>query len=148
MFGSKDALVVALGIRAFELLSTQIDALPRSDDPAADLVEAGVQVFRGFAIEHPALFEVGFHAGVTDSIGGAGFRPEAEHALDGLTGLVARLDERGLLGTHTIREATAAFHALCEGLAALELRSSFLVDGGAVRWRRALTALVQGFAVT
>jgi AcrR family transcriptional regulator len=148
VFGSKDALVVALGVRAFELLRAEIDALPASDDPAADLVEAGVQVFRRFALDHPALFDVGFRSGVTDSTAGAGFRPEAFQALEGLRALVMRLDAAGGLGTHSVQDATTAFHALCEGLAALELRSSFMLGDGEARWRQALTALVQGFAVT
>ena len=59
LYGSKDALVAALGGRAFDLLRVEIDALPRTDDPAADLVRAGVTVFRRFAVEHPALFRVG-----------------------------------------------------------------------------------------
>src|SRR5215471_13015579 len=59
VFGSKDGLVVALGRRAFELLGAEIDAFPATRDPAADLVEAGVRVFRRFAIEHPALFRIG-----------------------------------------------------------------------------------------
>ncbi len=56
LFGSKDALVVALGRRAFELLGTAIEGLASTDDPAAELVEAGVAVFREFAVEHPSLF--------------------------------------------------------------------------------------------
>jgi AcrR family transcriptional regulator len=148
VFGSKEALVTALGIRAFELLRDDIDALPRSDDPGTDLVEAGVRVFRRFAIDHPALFEVGFRAGVTESRAGGGFHPEAYQALDGLRRRVERLDAAGRLGTHSAQEATTAFHALCEGLAALELRSSFMLDEGEERWRQALTALVQGFAAT
>jgi AcrR family transcriptional regulator len=148
VFGSKDALVTALGVRAFELLRDDIDALPRSGDPAADLVEAGVQVFRRFAIDHPALFEVGFRAGVTDSRTGAGFHSQAYQALDGLRRRVERLEAAGQLGAHSVQEAATAFHALCEGLAALELRSSFMLDDGEQRWRSALTALVQGLAVT
>jgi AcrR family transcriptional regulator len=56
LFGSKQGLVIALGKRAFELLGTAIAALPTTPDPAADLVEAGVAVFRRFAVEHPSLF--------------------------------------------------------------------------------------------
>ena len=41
--------------------------------------------------------------------------------------------------------AVAAFHALCEGLAAMELRS-LLPDGHEARfWRDALSSLVRGF---
>src|SRR5471030_2163532 len=49
LFGSKDGLIVALGVRAFEMLGASIRALPETKDPVADLVEAGVVVFREFA---------------------------------------------------------------------------------------------------
>src|SRR5262249_44787021 len=58
LFGSKEGLVVALGARAFELLEAGIEALPETADPQADLVEAGVKVFRRFAVDHPSLFEL------------------------------------------------------------------------------------------
>src|SRR5262245_56592014 len=59
VYGSKNGLIVALGRRAFELLRADVEALPATDDPAADLVEAGVEVFRRFAVEHPSLFRIG-----------------------------------------------------------------------------------------
>src|SRR6478609_171716 len=58
LFGSKDGLVVALGVRAYKLLDAAVAALPVTDDPAADLVQAGL-VFRRFARDHPALFTIG-----------------------------------------------------------------------------------------
>ena len=42
LFGSKDGLVVALGMRAYELLGAAVAGLPVTDDPAADLVDAGL----------------------------------------------------------------------------------------------------------
>src|SRR5262245_47902905 len=58
LFGSKEGLVVALGVRAFDLLGTAILALPATDEPGGDLVEAGVVVFRRFVLQHPALFRL------------------------------------------------------------------------------------------
>lgn len=52
-YGSKEALLVALGRKAYEILDEELRALPSTDDPVADLVEAGL-IFRRFAIEHPA----------------------------------------------------------------------------------------------
>src|SRR6266498_1632147 len=59
LYGSKDGLFVALGVRAFEMLGAAVVAMPTTDDPAADLVEAGVKVFRRFALDHPSLFSIG-----------------------------------------------------------------------------------------
>ena len=41
-----------------------------------------------------------------------------------------------------MREATIQFHALCEGLAALELRATFPPEDAERIWRDALTALI------
>src|SRR3954451_20492164 len=58
--GSKDGLLTRLSERAFDLLAVQVAAVPRTDDPVADLVAAGTLGFRRWALKHPALFEIGF----------------------------------------------------------------------------------------
>src|SRR5271169_4197291 len=60
LFGSREGLVVALGDRAFAILGGGVAALPLTDDPAADLVDAAVRVFRPFALEHASLFRIAF----------------------------------------------------------------------------------------
>jgi len=50
LFGSKEGLIGALGNRAFEILGAGIRALPITKYPVADLFDAGVLVFRGFAL--------------------------------------------------------------------------------------------------
>src|ERR1700747_2612430 len=45
LFGSKDGLIGALGTQAFDLLREAVVALPTTNDPANDLIEAGL-VFR------------------------------------------------------------------------------------------------------
>src|SRR5215475_13893329 len=42
LYGSKEGLIVALGLRAFDYLRTGLEARPQTADPAADLVDAGV----------------------------------------------------------------------------------------------------------
>lgn len=145
-YGSKDALLVALGARAFDLLRSELDKLPMTADPAADLVAAGVEVFRRFAVEHPALFRIGVQRTLLQPALVAGFVEPAQAALAGLRARVARLEGAGLLGDHSVAEAVWAFHALCEGLAAIELRSPGLVDDAPRLWKDALSALVRGFA--
>jgi AcrR family transcriptional regulator len=147
LFGSKNGLVVALGNRAFEMLGTAIRALPASEDPAADLVEAGVVVFRRFAVDHPSLFRLAFqHRDATLSEVWPNVRPTAQAALAGLHQRIARLGEAARLGDRAVSELTIEFHALCEGLAALELRG-LLPSGEEERlWSHALTALVNGLS--
>src|ERR1700710_2354514 len=55
LFGSKAGLIAALGARIFELPGPGVEAPPHTDQPAGDLVEAGVSVFRQLAINRPAL---------------------------------------------------------------------------------------------
>ena len=147
LFGSKEGLVVALGTRAFELLGTAIGALPSTPDPAADLVEAGVAVFRRFAIEHPSLFRLAVQRTLTSPQLASQFNAAAKDALAGLEARVARVSAAGLLSNRTIPDAVWQFHALCEGLAALELRGLAQEDRQERLWRDALAALVTGFAV-
>src|SRR5262249_46770466 len=143
-YGSKDGLVVALGRRAFEYLREGLDAIPATADPTADIVDAGVLVFRRLVVDHPSLFRIGVLWGtLPDPQLVVGFRSEQQGALAGLRDRVARLD----LGGRSVADATREFHALCEGLAAMELRS-LLPEGEEERiWRDALTTLVRGFAL-
>src|SRR5262249_58146470 len=99
-----------------------VGALPETADPAADLVSAGVDVFRRFALEHPSLFRLGVQWGTLPEPGlAAGFRGAAREALETLDQRLRRLDAAGGLGGRSVRDASRAFHALCEGLAAMEL---------------------------
>jgi AcrR family transcriptional regulator len=148
VFGSKEGLLVALGRRGFELLEAQIEALPVTDDPVSDLVQAGLVVFRRFALEHPALFAISIQRALPDPALAAGFRRAGSEALAGLELLIARVQEAGLLGGRTVREGATAFHALCEGLAAMELRVAQQGAGQEGIWRGALTALVRGFSLS
>jgi AcrR family transcriptional regulator len=143
LFGSKQGLIVALGTRAFEILGADIRAMPRTDDPAGDLVEAGTTVFRTFAITHPSLFRIGVQRSGGPSDLGTTFRATQSEALAALQARVARLDAVGHK-TRSVARTTLEFHALCEGLAALELRGLLPAEHEEQIWRDALTALVTG----
>ncbi len=171
LFGSKEGLAGALGRRAFEILRDGLAAFPETDDPTADLVEGTIACFRSFAIEHPSLFQIALHQPPSPQIK-AGFRDAQTEALAGLEARIARLEAAGLLGGRTVWAVLCEFDALCEGLAALELRGVLRLhppasspvddtadlvrpdaDGeaadGAIEehiWRDALTALLRGFA--
>src|SRR5437763_7762630 len=59
-FGSKDAVLAALAKRSFDMLHDAIAELPHTKDPARDLVQAALTVFRPMAVEHPSLFRIAF----------------------------------------------------------------------------------------
>lgn len=146
VYGSKDGLLVALGARGFDMLLRRISELPRLDDPADDLVAAGVAVFRRFATEHPALFQVAIQWSLPEPALAAAFRNEAWQAWAGLTARIEPLERAGLLGGRSVHDAALEFHALCEGLAAVEARGMLPKDDAERVWREALGALVRGFA--
>ncbi|HET7077432.1 MAG TPA: TetR/AcrR family transcriptional regulator [Chloroflexia bacterium] len=148
LFGSKDGLVIALGTRAFNVLRDEMDALPTTDDPAGDLVEAGVVVFRRFTLSHPALFTIGFlRTGVPPEIARQ-YCEAQEDALARLHARIGRLKKADQIGTRSEPQAATEFHALCEGLAALEGRHFLRPDEAEQTWRSALRALVAGWSVT
>jgi AcrR family transcriptional regulator len=145
VFGSKEGLVIALGERGFDLLREQIVALPATNDPAADLVEAGVRVFRTFAIQHPSLFRIAIQRALPEPDLAEGFLDAARAALAQLEALITRMQAAGLLGGRDVHDVACEFHSLCEGLAAMELRSALRRGEEQRIWRDALTALAQGF---
>ena len=139
LFGSKDGLLAALAARPFELLQEGLDALPVTDDAAADLVAAAL-MFRRFSSEHPALFVLGIqHVPVSEAVAAVAWR-----SLDVLKAKVQRLADAGRLNGRTVEGATLQFHALCEGMAAVERRGMGVADWEAM-WRQAFAALVAGF---
>ena len=142
LFGSKEALLGALGTRAMELLHEGVDAIQVTDDPRSDLVQAAL-MFRRFALDHPALFDVAFHR--ADPAVWPRFRATAAEALSALTRRFEPLAAAGLLGGRSVPEAVLAFHGLCEGMAVVELRGvPFDVDHERL-WRDAFQALLTGF---
>jgi AcrR family transcriptional regulator len=144
LFGSKDSLVTALGVRAFQLLGDAIDVLPRTTDPMTDLVQAGLE-FRRFALEHPALFRIGVQRLQVSGDSVRGFVDAANAALAELHARVRRLRDADQLGYRSVSVAAWEFHALCEGLAAIEARC--IIDGAEAEgmWKDALSSLVAGW---
>src|SRR5258708_24333452 len=101
VFGSKDGLLVALGARAFTMLGAAIAELPATRDPAADLVEAGVAVFRQFAIGHPSLFRIGVQQTAGPPTVATDLAGAATPAFPGLETRVTRVKAAGLLRSRT-----------------------------------------------
>jgi AcrR family transcriptional regulator len=150
VFGSREALVAALAVRAFDLLGTAVAELPATDDPIADLINAGLE-FRRFAIDRPSLFALGVQrtAPLPEDLW-AQVRTASRRALDVLEQRVARMQSAELLGKRTVQAAALEFHAYCEGMAALELRGTIPRDGMPIErlWVDGLSALLHGFRPT
>lgn len=143
LFGSKEALVGALGVRAMELLGREVASRRSTGDPVADAIEAGL-TFRRFAVAHPALFSVSFHRASARSW--PPFRQAADVAFDTLVSRLEPLAARTLLGGRSVYQAAQQVDALCEGLAWMELRGNAMEPDPESFWRSAFTALITGFA--
>lgn len=123
-------------MRAFDFLRAGLEALPATEDPAADLVEVGL-VFRRLATGRPALYSIGVQRDVPDLPPWQPVCDAADAAFAVLVQRVARLGDAGLLGEHTVIDATLQFHVLCEGLATLELRGVRIPFDAEHIWRAA-----------
>jgi AcrR family transcriptional regulator len=153
LFGSKDGLLVeALAGDAFEFLFTEIDKLEETDDPSADLIAIGVEVFRQLVLEHPALYRIAFQRIVPGLAAGPELTAKRQRAWNQLVAKVERLEPAGLLGAKVPEEAAREFNSMMEGLANAELRGAvlrLLPEGNEEQaWRSALTTVVRGFAAT
>jgi AcrR family transcriptional regulator len=150
LFGSKEGLLVdALAQDAYTFLADGMDDIVETDDPASDLVEMGVSIYRRLVLEHPALYRIAFQRIVPDLRAGPELTEARERALSRLLAKVQRVADAGRIGSLSVRDGAVAFNAMCEGLANSELRGatlSILPEGDEERaWRDALTALVRGF---
>ena len=141
VFGSKQGLLEALAIRFFEELQAATDAVPLTDDPAADLINAAMNAWRATVLRHPSLYRLVFLRLVPDLELG----PEFGQIAYGAFGRMQALVERVAPGPQ-VHERTLAWHALTEGLASMEVRGQMLDTLNAERiWRDALAAMVRGF---
>jgi AcrR family transcriptional regulator len=142
VYGSKDGLFAALGAHAFHLLREGLEQMAPTDDPVADLVTAGL-MFRRFAVEHPALFAIGVQRDVP---GVPEWQPVCDAADEAWAQLAPRVERLGdRLGGRTAAQAMLQFHALCEGLATIELRGARSPLDFERLWRDGLSALIRGF---
>ena len=147
-FGSKEGLLRALFAEAFGALCRDLEALPLTDDLIGDVVDAGARGFRRWALSHPDLFRLVFDS---SGLGAAGpIEPAGQAALDLLLGRIRRCADAGLIPEGGVEPLGLAFHALCEGLASLEMRGRFplpLAEDREAVWTTSLAGLVAGFRV-
>jgi hypothetical protein len=128
------------------MLRNAIAELPSTADPAADLVQAAVTVFRPMAVEHPSLFRIAFLRAAPGVELGPDVAEAASSGYELLTERVQRLAEAGLLGGRDVQEATRQFNALCFGMAVTELLNPSPLQPDPRRaWRAAFDTLISGF---
>ncbi len=146
VFGSMEGLHDALIIRAFRDIETRVNAAPITNDPIADLIGSGILGFRAFAIARPNLFRIAFERLGPRREPSPEAQAVATAALRSLGTRLARCKEAGLLGTRRVRDVVWQVHALCQGLASVELHG-WLGDDPEQHWREALGTFVAGLAL-
>ena len=149
LFGSRDGLLVdAMGVRAYDLLTDWVQEHAQTENPASDLVEMSVKVFRRLVLEHPALFRIAFQRAVPEFHPGPELIAARERALEALTQKVRRLEDAESLNGTPLVDAVVTFQAMCEGLGNLELRGAImrLLPAGQEEqmWRTAMGTTVRG----
>jgi AcrR family transcriptional regulator len=150
LFGSKDGLLVeALARDAFEFLHAEIGKLEETDDPASDLLDIGLVVFRRLVHEHPALYRIAFQRIVPGLNAGPELSATRRKSWEQLVAKVERLRPSGQLGEKTAPEAAVEFVAMMDGLGSAELRGAvlrLLPEGSEEQaWRAALTTVIRGW---
>jgi AcrR family transcriptional regulator len=142
VYGSKEELLAALSARAMGVLDSYVSAVPVTADAGYDLVKSGL-AFRRFARLHPSLYQLAFGLhrpppNVWPSVAEA-----QRKALEGLRARLARISPAGA-DSNVLDANMLAFHAMCEGLATLELRGVLRKSTAQAAWRHALTTCVNG----
>ncbi|MEV0647704.1 TetR/AcrR family transcriptional regulator [Phytomonospora sp. NPDC050363] len=143
LFGDKAGLVREMFLAGFERLAEAFDAVPRTDDPVADLLALG-GAYRASARANPHLYELMFGRPVPE------FEPDGETGerirptFDALVAAVARCVDVGAVKGRP-DDVAVQLNALAHGLSSLELRGAL---GGAEEaegvWGRAFGAMVRG----
>lgn len=143
VFGSKEGLIRGLAERGFQLLMDGVDSAPLTSDPATDLAAAAIRGFRPFAIEHPDLFRLVFVWSGIDlgpDVGAAG-----KVALRRLEARLESARAAGLLPERPSSELGLEFHALCQGLASLELCGAIARAQADRLWADSIDDLLTGW---
>jgi AcrR family transcriptional regulator len=140
LFGSKEALVHAVGEEAFARFARYLSGAPRTADPGADLLALGL-AYRASAIEQPHFYRVMF------ATAGAGAQePGAIAPTEHGTFRVLRQAVATLLGESArgaaVEECALSLWGLVHGLVMLELAGLMPGDDAArsARFERALRA--------
>lgn len=159
LFGGKTGLIEQLAGRGYDLLTGLVSSLPESDDPAADLVAAGVNGFRVFAAERPHLFRLTFERLTADTVQDPDVQGRARAAYRALVRWVARAQASRAIDDRPEAVVAFQFHATCVGLATTVMSRRPPPDGPGFwplvedmsdeqLWHGALAALVRGMAPT
>ncbi|MFB4282253.1 MULTISPECIES: TetR/AcrR family transcriptional regulator [unclassified Nonomuraea] len=144
LFGDKAGLVREMFLAGFERLAQAFEAVPRTEDPVADLLALG-HAYRANALANPHLYELMFGRPIP------GFQPDAEAAariqptFDTLIAAVARCVREGAFAPAEPHDLAVRLNALAHGLCSLDLRGALGDPDESLRhWTDAFATMVRG----
>ena len=144
-FSDKQDILNELYIEGFTRLQAELDAVPTTDDPAADVAELG-RAYRRSAIANPTYYQIMF----SDCV--KGFRPAPEsversrECFATLHRGVERCSEAGLIPAGSTTRTAQVLWATLHGLVSLELLGyAGGPDAGEARLEDAIGVLQAGF---
>lgn len=146
LFGSKSALVRAVFLEAFSRFGARLDAVPRTDDPVADLLHLAI-AYRESALADPHLYAIMFGKVIPE------FEPEPsdiEASLVTMKPLVDAVNSaaaKGLLVDAPVDTIVVALWSQAHGLVSLELAGMPEDVGfdGAEHYQRIAAAALRGW---
>jgi AcrR family transcriptional regulator len=145
LFGGKAGLVLAMFLEGFARLSRAFAAVPRSDDPVADLLALG-HAYRESARANPHLYELMFGRPVPGFVPDHAAVAQTLDTFEDLTGTIRRCIDAGRFRPADPGGVALHLHGLVHGLTSLELRGRLGSEEEADRrWKAALEATVRGY---
>ncbi|KUH67900.1 TetR family transcriptional regulator [Mycolicibacterium novocastrense] len=148
LFSDKAGLLRAMVFEGFRLLGAELETVPLTEDPLADL-ERLVPVFRSFCRSYPRLAQLMFarpfaelEPGPDEAAAGASVRAA-------FTGRIQRCVDAGLL-TGDVADIAHVLLALAQGLAVQELGRWLGSSAPSIeqRWRLGVRSLLAGLRPT
>ena len=139
-FGGKDGIVEALYVEGFQALAAAMDAVTRTVDPLADLVDCGL-AYRRFALAHPTSYTVMFERAVP------GYEPSVEAAViawgtfERLVAQVQRALDAAAHPPGDAAEVAQRLWAMSHGWVSLELHGLMTATDVDAAYLRALESL-------
>jgi AcrR family transcriptional regulator len=144
LFGDKAGLVREIFFEGFRQLRAEVERLPDTDDPRADLLRL-VGVFRSFVRANPALAQVMFGRPFADFDPGAADVEEGAAVRLSIVRRVRRCVDAGVIAGNEV-DISHVLLSLAQGL--MERESAGLLGGSRAsvnrRWTLAFDALLAG----
>jgi AcrR family transcriptional regulator len=145
LFGDKAGLVRAMFLEGFDRLARAFAAVPRTDDPVADLVALG-RAYRANARANPHLYELMFGRPVPGFLPDEATLARTRGTYDDLVRTIRRCIDAGRFEAVDADRVAVHLNGLAHGLTSLELRGSLGAAEEVDRhWDAAVEATLRGY---